>query len=414
MISLLEPVEDSSATTAKILLVDDRPENLYSLEALLQPLGEELVLAKSGLEALKALLRDDFALILMDAEMPEMSGFEAAEMIRTREKNSHVPIIFVTAHGQERKHMFRSYSVGAVDYIPKPFDPDILRSKVKVFVELYKKNVQLKLQTEMLHEIELREAARRQHEVQQELEKEHMRALNEELEKRVAERTAELMAANAEMEAFCYSVSHDLRAPLRAIMATSKMLIQDADHKLTDTEKGHLDRQSKAARRLADLIDDLLQLSRLGRADLRLDVVDLSAIAQACSIEVLQRQHHENLQIEVQPGLTAKGDAGLLRIMLENLLENGCKYSPNGGTIQVGSCTKKNQTMFFVRDQGIGFDMMYAPKVFRPFERLVRDDEYEGTGIGLAIVKRIVERHEGKIWCESAPGEGATFYFTLG
>ncbi len=412
MISVSEPVV--GIMTAKILLVDDRPENLFSLEALLHPLGEELVLAKSGLEALKALLRDDFALILMDAEMPEMNGFEAAEMIRAREKSSNVPIIFVTAHGQERKHMFRSYSVGAVDYIPKPFDPDVLRSKVKVFVDLYKRNVQVKLQAEMLHEIALREAERKQLAVKQELEREHIIALNEELEKRVAERTTELMAANAEMEAFCYSVSHDLRAPLRAIMATSKMLIQDADHKLTDTEKGHLDRQSKAARRLADLIDDLLQLSRLGRADLRLDSVDMSSIAQACSIEVLSRQQSNNLQIEVQPDLHAKGDAGLLLIMLENLLENSCKYSPSGGTIHVGKCSKKDQSMFFVRDQGIGFDMVYAPKVFRPFERLVRDDEYEGTGIGLAIVKRIVERHEGRIWCEAAPGEGATFYFTLG
>ncbi len=413
MISDSEPVVDNT-TTAKILLVDDRPENLFSLEALLSPLGEQLVLARSGLEALKALLREDFALILMDAEMPEMNGFEAAEMIRTRAKTSLVPIIFVTAHGQERKHMFRSYSVGAVDFIPKPFDPDMLRSKVKVFVDLYKKNMQIKQQTEILHELELREAERKQFEAQQELEKEHMRALNEELEKRVAERTTELMAANAEMEAFCYSVSHDLRAPLRAIMATSKMLIQDADHKLTDSEKGHLDRQSKAARRLADLIDDLLQLSRLGRADLRLDTVDLSAVVQSCSIEIMTRQPRDNIQIEIEPGMKAKGDAGLLRIMLENLLENGCKYSPNGGTISVGKCSKKNQKMFFVRDQGIGFDMTYAPKVFRPFERLVRDDEYEGTGIGLAIVKRIVERHEGKIWCESAPGEGATFYFTLG
>ena len=400
--------------TASILLVDDREENLFSLSALLEPLGQQLILARSGRDALREVLKHDFALILMDAEMPGMSGFEAAEMIRSRERTSHVPIIFVTAHGAERKHMFRSYSVGAVDYIPKPFDPDILRSKVKVFVDLYTKNEQIKQQAEMLHEIELRDAERKQIELQEALEKQHMRQINEELERRVEERTAELMAANAEMEAFCYSVSHDLRAPLRAIMATSKMLMQDAGDRLDEQEKNHLDRQSKAARRLADLIDDLLQLSRLGRADLRLEEVDLSQLAFVCSKDVRATANSENIEFEIQPELMCKGDPGLLRIMMENLLENASKYSPNGGMVQVGKCGSAKPVVFFVRDQGIGFDMSYAGKIFRPFERLVRDDEYEGTGIGLAIVRRIVERHEGKIWVESAPGEGATFYFTLG
>jgi signal transduction histidine kinase len=399
---------------AKILLVDDREENLFSLAALLEPLGEELVLVRSGADALRQVLKHDFALILMDAEMPGMSGFEAAEMIRSRERTSHVPIIFVTAHGAERKHMFRSYSVGAVDYIPKPFDPDILRSKVKVFVDLFKKNEQIKAQAEMLHEIELREAERKQGELQEALERQHMKELNEELEKRVAERTAELMAANAEMEAFCYSVSHDLRAPLRAIMATSKMLMQDAGDRLEEQERNHLDRQSKAARRLADLIDDLLQLSRLGRADLRLEMVDLSQLAHICSKDVRTRSNSEKVQFEIQPDLACKGDPGLMRILIENLLENASKYSPEGGLVEVGKCGTSQPVVFYVRDHGIGFDMSYASKIFRPFERLVRDEEYEGTGIGLAIVKRIVERHEGKIWVESAPGEGTTFYFTLG
>jgi signal transduction histidine kinase len=399
--------------TAKILLVDDRAENLFSLEALLQPLGEELVLANSGTAALREVLQHEFALILMDAEMPGMSGFEVAEMIRHRERTSHIPIIFVTAHGQERKHMFRSYSVGAVDYIPKPFDPDILRSKVKVFVDLFKKNQQIKQQAERLHEIELRETERRQWEIQEALEREHMKQLNEELEKRVSERTTELLAANAEMEAFCYSVSHDLRAPLRAIMATSKMLIQDAADRLEEQEKVHLQRQAKAARRLADLIDDLLQLSRLGRAELQRLDIDLTGIANVCSSDVLSRHAGAPIEIRVDADMHTQGDSGLLRILMENLMENACKYSPRGGLVEVGKCGGERESVFFVRDQGIGFDMSYAAKIFRPFERLVRDEEYEGTGIGLAIVKRIVERHEGKIWCESAPGEGTTFFFTL-
>ncbi len=401
-------------SSASILLVDDRKENLFSLQAVLEPLGENLILAESGEAALRHVLREDFALILMDAEMPGMSGFDAAELIRSRDRNCNTPIIFVTAHGHEKRHMFRSYSVGAVDYIPKPFDPDILRSKVRVFVDLYRKNEEVKRQANLLHESELREAQRRQQEVQEAMERQHMRALTEELERRVEERTAELMEANAEMEAFCYSVSHDLRAPLRAINSTSRMLLEDAGARLTDEDQDYLRRQSAAATRLAHLIDDLLQLSRLGRAAITRADVSLSEIARVASEEVLSRDWPNKPRVQIQEELEAKADAGLMRVVLENLIDNACKYSPNGGLIEFGSSSDSGREVFFVKDQGIGFDMKYAHKVFLPFERLVLDQEYEGTGIGLAIVNRIVTRHGGKIWVESEPENGTTFHFTLG
>ena len=385
---------------ANILLVDDHPENLLALEAVLEPLGENLFRAGSGFDALRLLLRHEFAVILMDAQMPEMNGFETAALIRAREKTRNVPIIFVTAHARDHKQLVESYYVGAVDYIPKPFEPDILRSKIKVFVDLHKKNEQLRKQ-------EMLEAERRQKELAEELEREHMRQLTQELERRVNERTAELLAANKELENFCYSISHDLRAPLRAISATSMMLLEDSGSKLEQTDKEKLLRQAAAAKRLGELIDDLLGLARLTQREMKHEKVDLTDLARstASELQCLDGRH----QFKVQEGMTCTGDPALIRVLMQNLLENACKYSPNGGDIEIGEL----DTVFFVRDPGIGIQMEYAHKIFLPFERLVLDSEYPGTGIGLATAQRVVSRHGGKIWVESQPGEGSIFYFTL-
>jgi two-component system, sensor histidine kinase and response regulator len=403
-----------STEKANILLVDDRRENLLALEAVLEPLGENLHRALSGEEALRHLLRNEYAVILMDAQMPGMDGFETAATIRMRERNRNIPIIFVTAYSKDRRYMFQGYSVGAVDFIPKPFDAEILRSKVKVFVELYKKNEQLKQQEKLIHEAEMREAERRQKELAEALEREHMRALTIELEKRVAERTAELLSANEQLEAFCYSVSHDLRAPLRAITSTSMMLLEDAGEKLNEEETEQLLRQAAAAKRLGTLIDDLLQLSRLSRREMTVVDVDLTKLAKDEANELLKAPWPGKIAIKVQKGMRAVCDPTLVRMLFQNLLENACKYSPNGGRIEVGACRQENRDVFFVRDHGIGLDMAYSHKIFLPFERLVLESEYEGTGIGLANAHRVVTRHNGRIWVESEPGEGATFYFTLG
>jgi two-component system, sensor histidine kinase and response regulator len=400
---VLETIEECKAN---ILLVDDRPENLLALEATLDPLGETLWKATSGREALRHLLKEEFAVILMDARMPGMDGFETATLIRERDKTRHVPIIFVTAYGQDAANMFKGYSVGAVDFITKPFDPDIMRSKVRVFVDLYKKNEQIKRQAELIHLIELREAERR-------MEREHMNRLTAELEGRVAERTAELVAANRELESFCYSVSHDLRAPLRAIMATSMILLEDTKERLTEDERDNLIRQSAAAKRLGQLIDDLLHLSRLGRKSMTRSQVDVSRLAESVGAELLPRYENRPFDIRVEEGMSVRADVGLLRILYENLIENAMKYSPNGGRIEIGSEERDGERVFFVRDCGIGFDTRYIHRIFLPFERLVGDDQYPGTGIGLANAHRIVTRHGGKIWAESAVGEGASFFFTL-
>lgn len=223
-------------------------------------------------------------------------------------------------------------------------------------------------------------------------------ALNQSLEVRVRDRTHEL-------ESFCYSVSHDLRAPLRAINATSAILKEDYGNLLPKEALAELERQAEASSRLGNLIDDLLQFVRLGQTEAARHPFDLSALARA----VVQELRMED--VEIRPGMMATGDATLVRLLLQNLLDNAAKFC--GGKrpcIEVG----RNDEAFFVRDHGIGFDPKHAHRLFRPFERLHREGAYPGTGIGLANVRRIVERHGGRVWAESAPGEGATFFFTLG
>jgi PAS domain S-box-containing protein len=228
--------------------------------------------------------------------------------------------------------------------------------------------------------------------------------IEEELADRVAKRTTELQSAVTELEGFTYSVSHDLRGPLRAISASSMILRDDFGPMLPPEAHRHLLRQAEMAKRMGALIDDLLRLSRIGRQELAPAAFDLSLMAKDVAAELAV----EN-RVEVQPGMDAYGDPRLIRFVLLNLLENAVKFSPNAGLIRIG----KEDEAFFVADQGIGFDMAYASKLFKPFERLVREEEYPGTGIGLANVHRIIQRHGGQVSAESELGKGSTFRFTL-
>jgi len=235
------------------------------------------------------------------------------------------------------------------------------------------------------------------------------------LEKRVADRTAELETSNKELEAFSYSVSHDLRAPLRAIDGFSKALLEDCGDKLDDVGTRHLERVRTATRQMGQLIDDLLNLSRLSRAELRRERFDLAAVGKQIVSELTLVQPDRKVDFVVSEGLTVDADAQLIRVVLDNLLRNAWKFTSKHPTarIELGQKRDNGHRIFYVADDGAGFDMAHADLLFAPFQRLHRQTDFEGTGVGLATVQRIIHRHGGKLWAEGAVEGGASFYFTL-
>jgi len=237
------------------------------------------------------------------------------------------------------------------------------------------------------------------------------KATEAELEHRVAERTAQLQAANDALQGFTYHVAHDLRAPLRAIGSASRMVQEDYGTALPTEAHQLLDRQAEAAGKLGQLIDDLLKLSRLSQTEIVRRALDLSALAGEAARHARSAHPDSSVEMVIEEGLVVQADPSLLSLALGNLVENAVKYSPQGGTIRVGS---RGNGVFYVQDQGIGIDSKYFDKIFEPFERLHRDEEFKGTGIGLSNVKQVVERHGGRIWVESEPAKGSSFFFTLG
>ena len=241
---------------------------------------------------------------------------------------------------------------------------------------------------------------------------EQLRGLAQSLERR----TAELAAANKELEAFSYSVSHDLRAPLRSMSGFSQALVEDYGDKLDPNARHYLERVRAASKRMSDLIDELLMLSRVTRSELKRETVDMSGLARDVAAELQATQAERRVAFEIMPGVTAEGDAWQLRLVVENLIGNAWKFTRDEAEakIEFGLTEQDGEVVYHVRDNGVGFDMAYADKLFGPFQRLHTAAEFEGAGIGLATVARLVWRHGGRVWAEAAPGQGATFYFTLG
>jgi PAS domain S-box-containing protein len=242
-----------------------------------------------------------------------------------------------------------------------------------------------------------------------------IRKLNLELEERVRQRTEQLQAVNEELEAFAYSVSHDLRAPLRGIDGYTRFFIEDYGNLLDENGSTYLQKVREAAQRMNTLIDNLLQLSRLSRREMVFDHIDLSQLVQNVVNELLQDIPTRIVKFEITPGLDCTADKELLRVALTNLVSNALKFSSheNPSIVCFGATEQKGEQVFYIQDNGVGFDMEYVKILFQPFQRLHKPEEFEGTGIGLATVRRIIQRHGGEIWAESTPGQGATFYFTL-
>jgi light-regulated signal transduction histidine kinase (bacteriophytochrome) len=234
-------------------------------------------------------------------------------------------------------------------------------------------------------------------------------------EDELRQRTAELEASNKELEAFSYSVSHDLRAPLRSITGFSAVLLEDYGEKLDKEGQQYLRKIQDSGELMGQLMDDLLKLSRVTRSDLRMEKLDLSGMARETISDLEATEPKRKVKVTIAPNMTAEGDKNLLSLVLQNLLGNAWKFT--GKTveprIEIGVIEDKGKQAFFVRDNGSGFDMVYANKLFQPFQRLHKASEFAGTGIGLATVQRIIRRHGGEVWAEGKVGQGATFYFTL-
>ncbi|MCG6971160.1 MAG: PAS domain S-box protein [Gammaproteobacteria bacterium] len=242
-----------------------------------------------------------------------------------------------------------------------------------------------------------------------------LRRHRDHLEDLVAQRTADLQASNKELESYSYSIAHDLRAPLRAITSFSQILQEDAKDKLSADDLEHLNRVIVAGKKMAQLIDDILELSRITRKEIHFSSVNLSKISHDIVARLTQLHPDRNVRCQVQENLIVSGDARLLECALQNLLENAWKFTrgKTPASIEIGAVDKGEETQCYVKDNGIGFDMEYAEKLFRPFHRLHSAEDYDGTGVGLATVRRIIQRHGGRVWAQSELRQGATFYFTI-
>ncbi len=387
------------------LLVDDLPENILSLEALLQREGLVLLKARSGPEALELLLKHEVALALLDVQMPGMDGFELAELMRGSQRTQRVPIIFLTAGTDDRQRRFRGYEAGAVDFIHKPIEPDILRSKADVFFSLYKQQQQLAAQRDAL-QVTLEENAR--------------------LLKASQQYAAALQEADRRKDEFLANMSHEIRTPMNAIIGLSNLL--STSQPLTPRQLEFIKTLQMSADTLLDLINDLLDISKIESSNLELEHVSFSVVGVVDeAVRMLGvRASEKNLKFTVKQECaciekrTFLGDPARLRQILLNLCSNALKFTEKGG-VEIGVyCEqgpgKKHETVkLSVRDTGIGIP---PEKIVSIFEKFVQADSsitrrYGGTGLGLAITKQLAEAMGGTIEVASEPGKGSTFTVTL-
>jgi len=408
----------------KILLVDDREDNLFSMETILEADGYELVKANSGRQALKILLSEfNFALILMDVKMPNMNGFETAALIYEREKLKHIPIIFITANSYGDDHIFRGYRLGAVDYIYKPINPELLRIKVGVFVDLYTKNYLLQAHEQKLIVIN------------KSLENEiHERKVSEEkvveLNRQLLESVQRLETVNKELDRFAFMSSHDLQEPLRKIRIYSDFLFVKRKEMLDEEAIKYVQRIQNSAERMQNLIKDILEFSKISNSPASLIKTDLNVLVKEVLFDIQDTINAKKAQVIVGDLPQLEVIPGLFRPLLSNLIGNALKYSKKEipPVINIysevsmnmdkrdGAVNNLTTTPFcriYIRDNGIGFDQRYAEQIFDMFKRLHGNSEYEGTGIGLALCKRIVEKHNGYISALSKDSHGTTFIISL-
>ncbi len=407
----------------KILLVDDREDNLFSIETILEQDGYTFIKARSGREALKILLKEfDFALILMDVKMPNLNGFETASLIYEREKLRHIPIIFITANNYGEENIFKGYKAGAVDYIYKPINPDLLRAKVSVFIDLYKKNhalvaseKKLKLANEEL-EKEIEERKRSQEKV-------------DELNRQLMLNIEQLKATNEELDNFAFIASHDLQEPLRKIRTFSDMLLTRYSSELSPPVVDYLEKIDKSSKRMQSLIEDILMFSRFSNNTDDFVEKDLDGILDQVITDLDLNIQSRKAEFKRNKLPLASIVPAMMHQLFQNLISNAIKFCKEGTEprIEISSTSLKGKDIpgapatlaendfhgITIKDNGIGFDEQFCDMIFVIFKRLHNSQAFEGTGIGLAICRKIADKHNGYIFARSKPGEGSVFTLAL-
>lgn len=415
-----DPKEPSN-NSVQILIVEDSPTQAQRLEHILSRRGFEITVANNGVEAVKAIERQKPTLILSDVVMPEMDGYELCRRVKSDPNCCDIPVILVTTLS-DPGDVIRGLECRADNFILKPYDEKYLVSRVQFVllnreirstenaamgVEIFFNGNRHFITADRLQILNLllstyEAAIQRNRELKNA--QEELRLVNCRLE-----------AANAELESFSYSVSHDLRAPLRHINGFVGLLEKIMEGQLPEKAKGYLKNISNSTVQMGELIDDLLAFSRMGRAEMIKTPIRIENIVRD-SISSLGIPSERKINWFISPLPQVEGDPSLVRLAVVNLLGNAVKYTRGRdlAIIEVGFAGEEDgQAIIFVRDNGAGFDMRYADKLFGVFQRLHRAEEFEGTGIGLATVRRIIDRHGGRTWAEGEVNRGATFFFTL-
>jgi len=367
------------AAAQTVLIVDDTPANLGVMVQHLEDHGFRVLVAQDGAEGLRraADFRPD--LILLDITMPGQDGFTVCRRLKADPATRHIPVIFMTALTDQRDKL-EGFAAGGVDYVTKPLHIDEVTARVRTHLELNALRQQLAAQNRLL-----------------------------------TARSEELAASNRELEAFSYSVSHDLRTPLRAIDGFSRMLVNKCAERLDDEGRRLLQVVRDNTAKMAELIDGILEFAKSGRGALRLSRVDVESMVREVWTDLESDRAGRQVQLQMGPLPAVCADPNLLRQVWANLLSNAIKFTrPRSvARIEVGGSTEGASVCYFVKDNGTGFDPAYQHKLFGVFERLHGVGEFEGSGIGLAIVARIVARHGGRVGAQGAPDQGATFHITL-